>query len=151
MHPLGGNKVVIFGTGFASRSIDNAVIFDDGTLCEIKSDYEVTTKLRCKTQKFDKTVLKTDYSLKVTANGVSEKIYVTLSNPPTYANSISPNNVSPVLESELTIQLSDYPHDLVQDDFKAELNLVSEPSTGHWIWFSETSEFKWVTDEKTTW
>ena len=71
MHPLGGTKVTIVGTGFASRSVDNAVIFDDGTLCEIQSDYEVTTELRCKTQKFDTTVLKTDYELKVTANGVS--------------------------------------------------------------------------------
>ena len=71
LHPLGGNNLVIIGTGFASRSVNNAVTFDDGTLCEIESDYEVTTELRCKTQKFVTAELKTDYQLTVVVNGVS--------------------------------------------------------------------------------
>jgi hypothetical protein len=95
-----------------------------------------------------------DYVLTVSVNDKSETFSVSVSEHTTYAESISPVSLSPVLSTDLTIQLSsEYPNvpALKPSDFAAELNLVSEPTQGHWIFDYELGDFVWIPDETTAW
>lgn len=69
-----------------------------------------------------------------------------------YANTISPTSVSPVLRSDLVIQLDDsYTGNFDTESFRAELNLISEITTGHWAFDYDTGLFNWIEDEQTAW
>jgi hypothetical protein len=69
----------------------------------------------------------TSDKLIVTVNGVENSVSVETSEPDQIATKIEPQNLSPVLEANLTVTLSDaYDIQLEVADFAAELILVSE-------------------------
>jgi hypothetical protein len=64
--------------------------------------------------------------LKIIVNEFEEPVdqSITLTIKETYVESISPSYVSPVLETDLVVQLKeDYPHALQVSDFTAEIRL----------------------------
>jgi hypothetical protein len=146
---LGGDLLTITGSGFPTETTP-VVSFDDGTACKVQSS--TPTQIKCITGRFDGG--NGDYVLTVSVNDKSETFSVTVAEHTTYAESISPVSLSPVLSTELTIQLSSaYPNDpaLKPSDFAAELNLVSEPTQGHWIFDYALGDFEWIPDETTAW
>jgi hypothetical protein len=146
---LGGDRLTITGSGFPTETTP-VVSFDDGTACKVQSS--TPTQIKCITGRFDGG--NGDYVLTVSVNDKSETFSVTVAEHTTYAESISPVSLSPVLSTELTIQLSSaYPNDpaLKPSDFAAELNLVSEPTQGHWIFDYALGDFEWIPDETTAW
>jgi hypothetical protein len=148
LNKLGGDLLTISGSGFPTETAP-VVTFDDGTACNIKSS--APAEIKCITGRFG---VDGDYVLTVSVNDKSETFTVSASEHSTYAESISPVSLSPVLTTELTIQLSsEYPNvpALKVSDFAAELNLVSEPTQGHWIFDYELGDFVWIPDETTAW
>lgn len=84
--------------------------------------------------------MKDEYTLTVNVDGQDIEYTVNLGDFTPYADAISPVSLSPVLESELTIQLNaDYTEELDAEDFRAELNLVSEITQGHWVFNYQTA------------
>jgi hypothetical protein len=132
---LGGDLLTITGSGFPTETAP-VVTFDDGTKCAVQST--MATEIKCITGRFDENnslYTDGDYTLTVAVNGKTATISVSLSESTAYAQSISPVSLSPVLSGELVIQLSSaYPDsaNMKVSDFAAELNLLSEPTQGHW-------------------
>ena len=148
LNKLGGALLTITGSGFPTVKAP-VVTFDDGTACNIQS--YTPTEIKCITGRFG---VDGAYVLTVSVNDKSETFTVTVSEHTVYAESITPVSLSPVLTTELTIQLSSaYPNDpaLQVSDFAAELNLVSEPTQGHWIFDYVLGDFVWIPDETTAW
>lgn len=83
------------------------------------------SEIECEVAGFNPATIDTlnDYNLSVTVNGVLDtSVNVSLLSTKQDGVSVSPNSVSPVLSSEITVTLdSTYPHALVKTDFKAHL------------------------------
>jgi len=150
LNPFGGNTVVISGSGFSNDASEVSVTFDDGTICKVT--VSTSTSITCRTQRFDQSNIKEEYDLTISFNEQTVETTVSLGTYTQYANTISPTSVSPVLRSDLLIQLDDtFTGELAVEHFRAELNLVSEITTGHWAFDYETGLFNWIEDEQTAW
>jgi hypothetical protein len=152
LNKLGGDLITITGSGFPTEK-EPVVTFDDGTVCKYQSGSSTT--INCISARFDQFNLKTNYDLKVQVNDKEETFEVTLGEHIVYATQLNtPTSMSPVLEGEITIQLSEeYPNDpaLHVNHFAAELNLVSEITQGHWQFDFDLGDFVWIPDETTAW
>jgi hypothetical protein len=156
LNKLGGDILIITGTGFPLDK-DPVVYFDhDGTSCKIM--YTTETEIKCKIERFDQFKLDEDPSDVVVMVNDKTTTYTTtfaFAESYVYATGINTaSSLSPVLRNDIVIQLDAlYPTDpeLKREDFAAELNLESEITEGHW-WFNFTlGDFEWIPDETTAW
>jgi hypothetical protein len=116
LNPFGGTILTITGSSLPHATTEGniySVTFSDGSICNVVSIS--STLIRCITSKFTST----SPSLTVTVNGVTDSSQsVTVGTDPTRVVSITPNSVSPVLKTLLTIKVSGYPNTLDKNDLE---------------------------------
>ena len=121
LNQLGGDTLTITGTGFDQILDNTSVVFSDSTACEVLTTS--ATQITCFITGFDQTTLNTSsaYTVTVTVNSVVDATQsVQLLTTKQSGLSISPNSVSPVLATNLTVTLdSGYPETLNAADFTA--------------------------------
>ena len=122
--------ITIHGSGFGDQSdlVQVSVIQSDSN--EIVQECIVNSvsrqQIQCSTQGIRAPVDGTTYNLKIVVNEFEELVdqSITLAIKESLVESITPNYVSPVLETDLVVQLKeDYPHVLQASDFSAEIRL----------------------------
>lgn len=118
---LGGDTVVITGNNFGTDASVINVTYADGTVCDVQS--VTMTAITCKTRRFTDNQQGTTQAVTVLINTVSQSSQsATLISQAKRGVSMTPASASPVLKSNLTIQLdATYPIALNKSDFKAEL------------------------------
>ena len=132
LNQLGGDELTFTGTGFDSRDISaSTVVFSDATVCNVTG--ATPTTLTCIIDGFDADTLDTDsaYTTTITINGVENADYsVVILSTKQSGQTVSPNWVSPVLASVLTVTLeSTYPETLTSiDQFSATLMSADDPT-----------------------
>jgi hypothetical protein len=123
LNQLGGDTLTITGTGFDQILDNTSVVFSDSTVCTVLTTS--ATQITCFIEGFDQTTLNTGsaYTVTVTVNSVVDSTQsVQLLTTKQNGLSISPNSVSPVLATNLTVTLdSGYPETLNAADFTAHL------------------------------
>lgn len=116
LNPVGGTVLHITGNHFPESIEDGNTIvaaFSDGTGCVVESTS--LNLIVCVTEKFPESTL--TETLILTVNGITAPgIVVTISPSGSSVTSITPNSVSPVLKSILTIAIQDFPNILEHDD-----------------------------------
>jgi len=134
LNQLGGDILVLTGTGFDTLADNTQIVFGDGTACDVQSTSP--TQLECMVAGFDEASLdsSTPYTATVSVNSVTDATQSVQILPTKQSGvSVAPTSVSPVLSSELTVTLeSTYPHTLSAADFKAKLvsttdNTITRP------------------------
>jgi len=119
LNPFGGTILTITGSSLPHATTEGniySVTFSDGSVCNVVSIS--STLIRCITSKFDVSSSTTP-SLNVTVNGITDSTKtVTVGTDPTRVVSITPNSVSPVLKTLLTIKVSGYPNTLDKNDLE---------------------------------
>jgi IPT/TIG domain len=119
LNPFGGTILTITGSSLPHATTEGnnySVTFSDGSICDVVSIS--STLIRCITGKFDVSS-STNPSLTVTVNGVTDSSKsVNVRTDPTKVVSITPNSVSPVLKTLLTIKVSGYPNTLDKNDLE---------------------------------
>ena len=124
LNQLGGDVLTLTGTGFDPVTTDTTVVFSDGTICIVEA--ATSTELLCTVDGFDLAALSLDdgYTATVSVNEVAHADHsVAIKSTKQNGQTVSPNSVSPVLASVLTVTLeSDYPETLTSaDEFSATL------------------------------
>jgi len=121
----GGDRITINGSGFSTKSGENVVNIIDGPKCNIQS--QTSTKIVCITDPFGanrrQLAAASNYELTVETGGVTSVTDVALSETENaFATDISPKSMSPVLDTELTVSISDdYDGSIEACRFKSEL------------------------------
>lgn len=124
--------LTIHGKNFGRSADAVEVTFEDETICEVKS--VEMTQITCKTHRFSYGV-SSPISLTVTINGVADSgLSVEILPSAMEALSLSPSSASPVLKTEITIQLSSFFESIEASDFTATLVMEDDLNT-------EESEF----------
>ena len=149
----GTDLLTISGNSFGSSTMAVSVtlykvgdtLLETPNVCTLLSVEPGTIK--CYTSSFDSPQDGEKYDVKVDVNSETQTLSdsIEMSLKTSSVVSISPAYVSPVLESELVVQLiSDYAGSMTVSNFRAEIILVSEQTEGNWIWDGETFDFIWV-------
>jgi len=101
---LGGEILTITGSNFALDKSLNSVVMADTTVCDVISSTDVT--IICETQK-SVTVDANAMALTVTVNNVADSTTLTVQQivAVSLGINLTPSNVSPVLKTDLTINL----------------------------------------------
>ena len=119
LNPFGGTILTITGSSLPHATTEGnnySVTFSDGSICNVVSIS--STLIRCITSKFDISV-STNPILTVNVNGVTDSSKsVDVISDPTKVVSITPNSVSPVLKTLLTIKITGYPNTLEKNDLE---------------------------------
>lgn len=131
LNQLGGDILSIVGTGFDPDFSQTRISFNDNTNCTIFA--ASSTEIKCIVDGFNMASLDTanPYTVNVTVNSVVEtSMTVMLRALKQNGHTVSPNSVSPVLATNLTVTLeSTYPHTLTnRTDFNATLVSRDDPT-----------------------
>jgi hypothetical protein len=111
LNQLGGDILKLAGSGFSPDLTSNEVTFDDNTGCTIKKT--TANELDCEVDGFDITQIKTtDYQVTVKSKQKDKQIEkvntgmtVRLNSVKFDGVSVTPNSVSPVLKTDLTVSI----------------------------------------------
>ena len=126
LNPKGGNTIVISGSHFPhgiDAYISLAVTFDDGSECTLISSS--ANEIICKTNEFASGG--SSPTMTIALNGQTTTQGVSVSSSSTTLESISPDNYSPVLKTDLIFVLSaDYTGDWNPNNF--DIKLVPQDS-----------------------
>jgi len=116
---LGGDLLTVSGNNFGTDVNAVAVTFADSTSCIIKSCE--MTQITCKTSRFSDDV-SSSVAVTVSINNVDDSsLMVDMKTTVAQSLSLSPSSASPVLKTELTVQLSDEFTDIYAANFTAYL------------------------------
>lgn len=107
------------GTGFDHVVANNKVTFSDATVCTVIATSK--TNLECMVEGFDPQMLNTaaNYDVIIEVHNIFDNSqYVNMLPTKQSGVSVSPNSISPVLSTVITVSLeSTYPHALQATDF----------------------------------
>ncbi len=119
LNPFGGTILTIVGSALPHAKTEGnnyTISFSDGSVCDVVSIS--STLIRCITGKFDVSS-SSNPTMTVNVNGITDaSLNVTVRTDPTKVTSITPNSVSPVLKTLLTIKVSGYPNTLDKNDIE---------------------------------
>ena len=91
------------------------IAFEDGTQCTVESTS--TTQIVCITEEFASSSVSSSLIVDITVNSLSDKsLSVGISSGPAVISSISPDSVSPVLKTVLTMSVTDFAETLDKSD-----------------------------------
>jgi len=128
---LGGDNITITGTNFP-HDLEHSVVsisFDDTQATTCVPQISSTTELVCLTSEFDITASAgASLAMTVTINGqvvvVPTSLSFTFRTTIKSGTTLNPNSVSPVLKTQITINLeSTFPHALAREDFLVNATL----------------------------
>ena len=119
LNPFGGTILTITGSSLPHATTEGnnySVTFSDGSICNVVSIS--STLIRCITSKFDISA-STNPTLTVNVNGLTDSSKsVGVMSDQIKVVSITPNSVSPVLKTLLTIKITGYPNTLEKNDLE---------------------------------
>jgi hypothetical protein len=136
LNVLGGDNVTFTGTNFPHQIAENTVAIVLTTATKTSNCVVLateSTKMACQTDPFpDKTAAAaTAVSIGVTINGAAVAVSQAgaIRGPPKTGSGLTPAYASPVLKTQLTIQLSaDFPHTLARADFTVNATSTTKSS-----------------------
>lgn len=121
--------MTIIGTGFSTIPVNNVVTMSDGTLCHPHASS--TTEIACTMAAFDRNTIdkSSPYTLTVDVHGsTDDQQQLSLYAIKLDGMGVDPASVSPILKTWVTVTLnSDYPENMVKEDFTATLHSVNDP------------------------
>jgi hypothetical protein len=116
LNPYGGTFVTITGQNLPHSFTEGntfSIVFGDSGICKVVS--VASTQIRCITSKFAAGV--TTATGTVTVNGlVDSTLSLAVRSDPSKVVSVTPNSVSPVLKTIITLKVSGYSGTLQRDD-----------------------------------
>ena len=118
LNPYGGTYLTIEGNNLPQSITDGTILmiaFEDGTQCTVESTS--TTQIVCITEEFASSSVSSSLNVHITVNSLSDlSLSVGISSGPAVISSISPDSVSPVLKTVLTMSVTDFAETLDKSD-----------------------------------